>query len=235
MKAQGVNGMIKPIAREIGPERPAENNVSAQEETHVSSRENKKPESNWKEHLARNLALACMLVISVTAVRSAQLPSGETMLTAVQRMIDAEWDERLGKISFVSNLFPETVAVFFESPPDASWIAPCFGEVSHVWTESEPYVAYQSGDARVFAMASGQVMSVAHGPGEERIVRVRQDDGLEVLYYNLARSAVAEGDTVTSSTCIGEALAEGVVIEVRRAGRAIDPTGCISPRSGDAR
>ena len=184
----------------------------------------------WGERLARNLALAGMLVITVAAMRNAELPTGTTVLTAVRQMIDGEWDDHLGKISFVSSFLPETVAVFFESAPEAELTAPCFGSLSHAWTEAEPYLGYTGEDKRVFATAAGQVMSVYHGPDEEYILRLRHEDGLETLYYNLASAAALEGDRVTPGTCVGEALSGGVIIEVRRAGRAIDPTALISDR-----
>ncbi|MBR4537443.1 MAG: M23 family metallopeptidase [Clostridia bacterium] len=188
----------------------------------------------WGERLARNLALAGMLAITIAAMRNAELPTGTTVLTAVQQMIDGEWDDHLGKISFVGRFLPETVAVFFESAPDTELTAPCFGSLTHAWTEQEPYLAYEGEDKRVFAVAAGQVMSVSHGPEEEYILRVRHEDGLETMYYNLASAAALEGDMVTSATCLGEALPGGAVIEVRRAGRAIDPTSIIADRAGSA-
>ena len=188
---------------------------------------------HFADRLSRNLALAGMLILSITAVRNAQLPSGQTVLTAVQDIIEGNWDESLGKISFVSNLLPETVSVFFDAAPRADLTAPCFGGfVSHFWQEDEPYLGYTSEDRRVFSVAPGQVMSLAHGPGEEKILRVRQDDGLETLYYNLASVNVTEGARVNADTCLGETIPGAeTVVEVRRAGRAIDPTGCFAARS----
>ena len=189
----------------------------------------------WGERLARNVALAGLLMVTIAAMRNAELPSGGTVLTAVRQMIDGEWDGgALGKISFVGSFLPETVAVFFESAPDAALTAPCFGSLSHAWTAEEPYLGYDSQDKRVYAVAPGQVMSVYHGPEEEYILRVRHDDGLETMYYALASVSVSEGDAVSVSTCLGRALPEGVVIEVRRAGRAIDPTALITERTGSA-
>ena len=203
-------------------------------------KENGKPayysaeKTHWSEKLARNFALAGMAVLIITAVRNAELPSGQTVLTAVQDVIDTDWDERLGKISFVGNFVPDVVSVFFESPLTAEWTAPCFGAVDHAWSQDEPYVGYAGTDRRVFSIADGQVMSVAHGPDEEKILRVRQENGIEVMYYNLASVSVGEGDTVSVHTCIGEALPSGVIVEVRRAGRAVDPTASLSPRKEDA-
>lgn len=189
----------------------------------------------WGERLARNVALAGLLMVTVAAMRNAELPSGGTVLTAVRQMIDGEWDGgALGKISFVGSFLPESVAVFFETAPDAALTAPCFGSLSHAWTAEEPYLGYDSQDKRVYAVAPGQVMSVYHGPEEEYILRVRHDDGLETMYYALASVFVSEGDAVSVRTCLGRALPEGVVIEVRRAGRSIDPTALITERTGSA-
>ncbi len=186
----------------------------------------------WGEKLARNMALAVLLLLTVVSVRNAELPTGETVLTAVQEMIDSDWDEHLGKIDFVSNMFPETVSVFFDTAPAASLSAPCFGLVSHAWTRDEPYIGYKSDDGKVYAAGKGQIMSLAHGPMEERIVRIRHEDGVETLYYGLDHVSVHEGDQVTDKTCIGTVKAGlDAAVEVRRAGVPVDPTGLLAPRS----
>ena len=186
------------------------------------------------ERLSRNLALAGMLIITVAALRNAQLPTGQTVLTAVRHMIDDHWEENIGKISFVSNLFPETVSVFFQSAPAASLTLPCFqASLVHPWSGDEPYLGFASSNgSAVYAVSSGQVMSVAHGPEEEKIIRLRHEDGLESMYYNLLTVAVREGDAVTASTKLGEAIpGASIAVEVRRAGLPIDPTALFSPRN----
>lgn len=185
----------------------------------------------WGEKLARNVAFAGLLTLSVTAVRNAELPSGKTLLSAVQGIIDTSWDNDLGKISFVSSLLPESMVVFFETDLHADLTVPCFGSVEHAWTNEEPFLGYSTNGGNVYAIASGQVMSIAHGLDEERIVRMRHKDGLESLYYNLSAVNVQEGDEVTVSTCLGSVLpGKLVLLEVRRAGRAIDPESLLSPR-----
>ncbi|MBQ6960273.1 MAG: M23 family metallopeptidase [Clostridia bacterium] len=213
--------MIKRVEGAIPQEQP--------EITHFPS-----DQPRWGERLVRNVALAGLLLITVAAMRNAELPSGGTVLTAVRQMIDGEWDDHLGKISFVGSFLPETVAVFFETAPDAELTAPCFGFLSHAWSAEEPYLGYEGTDKRVFAVAAGQVMSVYHGSDEEYILRVRHDDGLETMYYALSSVAVSEGDIVSVNTCLGQALPDGVIVEVRRAGRAIDPTDLITDRAGSA-
>ncbi|MBR0408174.1 MAG: M23 family metallopeptidase [Clostridia bacterium] len=167
----------------------------------------------------------------MVAVRNAELPTGKTVLTAVQEMIGADWDQSLGKISFVSNLLPESMAVFFETDLQANLTAPCFGGVVHAWSQEEPYLGYSAANGNVYAVSDGQVMSVAHGLEEERIIRVRHDDGLESMYYNLASVNVREGDSVSAQTCLGTALpGKQALLEIRRAGRAVDPAPWLSPR-----
>ncbi|MBR3017508.1 MAG: M23 family metallopeptidase [Clostridia bacterium] len=187
--------------------------------------------TRWGEKLARNFAFAGILTLAVVTVRNAQLPTGKTVLTAVQEIIDADWDKSLGTISFVSNLLPESMAVFFETDMQAILTAPCMGNIAHAWSEEEPYIGYSTVNGRVYAVSDGQVMSVAHGLEEERVVRVRHENGLESMYYNLASVNVREGDEVTAQTCLGTVLPEKqALLEVRRAGRAVDPASWLTPR-----
>ncbi|MBQ9262614.1 MAG: M23 family metallopeptidase [Clostridia bacterium] len=187
---------------------------------------------HFAECLARNMALAGMLLLTVVAVRNAKLPSGQTVLTAVQQIIEPGWDDNLGKINFVSNLFPDTVAVFFQMEPDIDLTAPCFGAVTHTWSNDEPYIGYQAANGRVYAAGDGQVMSIAHGMEDERIIRVRHDNGIETLYYNLADVNVGEGDSVTATTCLGTSIAgQTALLEVRRAGKPINATAWLTSRT----
>lgn len=184
----------------------------------------------FSERLARNMALAGMIVLTVTAMRNAELPSGDTVLTAVRQIVETDWGEGLGKIRFVTNLLPETTAVFFSDPLDCALTAPCFGESTHPWSESEPYLAYRPENQLVYAAADGEVMSIAHGPEEERILRIRHTDSIETMYYNLSEIRVREGDQVTPSTCLGTVQkGKEAVFEVRRAGSAVE--GHPSPRT----
>ena len=209
---------------------------SAQDQPKVEYQAEPAPLFRFGERFARNLALAGMLLLTVTAARNAKLPEGRTVLSAVQDMVEGNWDETLGKISFVSNMIPESVSVFFQSDlSDAFLSAPCFGTLTHGYSAAEPYLGYQCADGRVYSAAAGQVMSIAHGENEERILRIRHDNGLETLYYNLAETFVQEGDDVAADTCIAQAMADQTVImEVKRDGLAIDPGTAVTERSHPA-
>ena len=194
-----------------------------------------KPVHSPTEKLVRNLALAGMLILTVVSIHNAELPDGKTVQTAVQGLIDTPWDESLGKISFVSTLFPEAVSVFFSSHPDLQLLAPCSGFQSHSWNSQEPYLAYQSSDGKVYAAADGQVMSLAHGLNDERIIRIRHSDSIESLYYNLTNVAVAEGDFVSASTLLGYCMDNlTAVIDIRNHGKSVDPSAYIVPRDSES-
>lgn len=188
---------------------------------------------SFGERLTRNLALAGMLVIGISAVRNAKLPAGQTVLAAVKSMVETDWEQDLGKISFVGNFFPESVSVFFQKSPDTTLTAPCFGRITHAWRRDEPYLGYWSKNEEVYAMADGQVMSIAHGNDEEKIVRILYDNGLESLHYDLALLHVREGDRVTEDTCIGKRImGKQAIVDVRREGLSIDPTLLMQERTG---
>ena len=89
---------------------------------------------------------------------------------------------------------------------------------------------WQTDVADVRCAADGQVMSVAHGLDEERIVRIRHENGVETVYGNLAECFVQEGDSVASGQIFARVL-EGkpLAFELRRDGRSIDPRGRLMP------
>lgn len=186
------------------------------------------PRSSFGERFARNAAVAMLLLIAVVSARNARLPSGQTLLTAAKELVEDNWEDRLGKISFVSRMLPETVSVFFEAASDAKYAKPCVGTLVHTWSLSEPYLGYANEGEAVCAIMEGEVVATAHGNGEERIVRVRQTDGLETLYYNLAELSVHEGEVVAQGAVIGAPLMNRqTIIEVQRAGKSIDPSAAL--------
>lgn len=177
------------------------------------------------DRLSRDLAVSALLLLFLVSVRNAELPGGETLLTAAKGLTEGEWDETLGRISFVGHFLPETVAVFLEDQPAASLALPCNGPLVHAYSADEPYLGYASGDGNVSCVAAGEVMAVSHGLEDELIVRVRQEDGLETLYYNLEKTSLSEGDSLKSGQAVGKLLNESpAIIEVRKNGRSIDPT-----------
>ena len=78
----------------------------------------------------------------------------------------------------------------------------------------------------VRAAADGEVMSIAHGLDEERIVRIRHDDASEAIYGNLASCLAQVGDRVYAGDVFASILeGEPLAFELRVDGRSVDPTG----------
>ncbi len=180
---------------------------------------------DFAERLTRNVAVAAALLLCAVAVRNAALPQSKDVFSAIADSVSMNLDESLGKLSFVSSLLPESALVFWNSSNDAVQVsAPVHGDVVHVFHEDEPYIALLGVTTDVRVAGDGEVMNVAHGDGEERVVRVRHDNGLETLYGNLQECFVLEGDQVYEGDIIGEtAQKQPVFFEVRKDGRSIDP------------
>ena len=178
----------------------------------------------FAERLTRNVAVAAALLLCAVAVRNAALPQAKDVFTAIQDSVTMDLDESLGKLTFVSSLLPESALVFWNSGEAVQVSAPVHGDIVHAYNEAEPYIGLLGVSVDVRVAADGEVMNVAHGDGEERVVRVRHEDGLETLYGNLLECFVAEGDQVYEGDIIGEtAQKQPVFFEVRKNGRSVDP------------
>jgi hypothetical protein len=178
----------------------------------------------FAERLTRNVAVAAALLLCAVAVRNAALPESKDVFTAIQDSVTMNLDESLGKLTFVSSLLPESALVFWNNNETVQVSAPVHGDIVHVFNEEEPYIALLGVSNDVRVAADGEVMNIAHGDGEERVIRIRHENGLETLYGNLMECYVAEGDQVYEGDIIGEtAENQPVFFEVRLSGRSIDP------------
>ncbi len=179
---------------------------------------------DFAERLTRNVAVAAALLLCAVAVRNAALPQAKDVFSAIQDSVTMDINESLGKLTFVSNLLPESALVFLNSNETVQVSAPVHGDIVHVFHEEEPYIGLLGVSSDVRVAADGEVMNVAHGDGEERGVRIRHEDGLETLYGNLMECFVSEGDQVYEGDIIGETAAkQPVYFEVRKNGRSVDP------------
>ena len=191
------------------------------------------PSIEWKqaerrrsgEQLLRNMAVAGALLICAVTLRSGALPSlspaADAVLTAATD--DSLLNDSLGRLSFVSSLFPEATLVF-GAMDDALALPVSGGMVVHAWSEAEPWMSWQTGSRTVTAAAEGEVVGVYHGNGDERLVQVLGADGIACLYGNLAGVSVSTGDAVSAGDPIGTLMTGAdAVFEVRRDGVSIDP------------
>lgn len=192
------------------------------------------PEAKWIEtatkrpadRFLKNLAVASALVLCAATLRTGAIPplneTSDVVLTVAtdQSLLD----DQLGKLSFVSSLFPEAVLVFGEV--DAELTMPVSGGVLvHAWSEAEPYMSWNTNSRQVNSSADGEVIGVYHGNGDERLIQVMGNNGVSVLYGNLADVNVETGDMVFGGDKLGTLLADKeFYMEVRRDGRSVDPS-----------
>jgi len=174
----------------------------------------------------RNLSVAAALVLCAVTLRSGVLPelnkASDIVMTAVtdQSLLD----EKLGKLSFVSAMFPEAILVFGDHASIDSVLPVEANSITHAWSEKKPYTAWQSDTVQVFATADGEVTGIFHGYGEEQIVEVTGSDNLTWLYGNIGHVAVSLGEEIIAGTEIGRIIpGKDVVLEIRENGRSINP------------
>lgn len=179
--------------------------------------------------LNRNVAFLMLLMVCLASIHNQSLPSGQTVLTAVQQTVDSDWDETLGQITFVDQLIPDTLAVFFAQPASQRLSLPCVGSVAHSWSQDAPYVSYVPQNKAALAMADGEVMNISHGADDLLTLRIRHDSGLESVYYHLEEVFCREGDIVKCGDTIATICpGENLVVDVRQDGLSVDPAGFIS-------
>lgn len=174
----------------------------------------------------KNFAVSSALILCAVTLRTGAIPplnkTADVIMTAATD--NSLLDEQLGKLSFVSALFPEAVLVFGESEAVQLQTPVNAGMVVHAWSEAEPYMSWRSDADQVISSCEGEVIGVYHGNGDERLVQVRGSDGLSCLYGNMSEVSVQLGDSVSSGSVLGKLLpGEDCVFEVRRDGRSIDP------------
>ena len=194
--------------------------------------EEMKPRKSWihdllqLDQLGRNLIVTGCLFLVVVAVRNAGTPQSMSVFNALKTSAGMEWDESVGKLSFVHSVLPPSVQAVWNFEPDIAVFSPVRGEVVHAWSRQEPYVMLESKVRDVRAAADGEVMSIAHGLEEEKIVRVRHDDDTESIYGNLSQCFLNEGDRVYAGDVFATLLEDRpLAFELRVDGRSIDPEG----------
>lgn len=178
------------------------------------------------EAFMKNLAVASALVLCALTLRTGVIPSLDSATDAVLTAATDQslLDDRLGKLSFVSALFPEAVLVFGEDSMAELSVPVSGGVVVHAWSEAEPYTSWQTTNVQVTASTDGEVIGVYHGYGDERLVQIMGSNGVSCLYGNMDRVNVSTGDAVSAGDVIGTLIpGENFVFEVRRDGVSIDP------------
>ena len=227
-KKSGVQELKPKLRPPMESRNAAETQAAAEKKPAISWREQVKRKPG--EELLKNLAVASALVVCALALRSGAVPSLTQPTDAVLAAVsgDTLLDEQLGKLSFVSALFPEATLVFGEQTEESLVMPVSDAAVVHAWSEAEPYISCTCASGQVMSSLDGEVSGVYHGNDEERIVQVTADNGLSCLYGNLASATVAAGDAVRAGDVLGTLMPGAeCVMEVRRNGYSVDPSALL--------
>lgn len=183
------------------------------------------------EKLLRNTAVACALLLTVLSLNNIDQPWSQKLTEGVRQAMTMriDWDETLGRLSFVRSLVPETALVFLNLGQRADLNKPVDGEITHEYTEQQPWLEYRCSSAeQVICAADGVVTAAGQGAGSEWIILVQSEDGLETVYGYLADVYVKSGQEVKAGQQLGataERAESRLYFEVRENGVSIDPTG----------
>ena len=183
------------------------------------------------EKLLRNTAVACALLLTVLSLNNIDQPWSQKLTDGVRQAMTMriDWDETLGRLSFVRSLVPETALVFLNLGERADLKKPVDGEITHEYTEQQPWLEYRCSSAmQVTCAADGIVTAAGQGAGSEWIILVQSEDGLETVYGYLADVYVKSGQEVKAGQQIGataEQAESRLYFEVRENGVSVDPTG----------
>lgn len=191
----------------------------------------KKGIKNWiqPENLSKNLALVGCLALVMLALQQIDGEKSVSVFSALKDEMTATWDQDVGKLSFVSDLLPAEIQAVWNPQAGITVQSPVNGQVIHVWSAEEPYLEMSTSVSDIRSAEAGEVMSIAHGLDEERIIRIRHTDGSEALYGNLREAFVEVGSKVERGEIIASLLPDmPLAFELRVNGLSIDPVPCMS-------
>ena len=185
------------------------------------------------EKLIRNTAIAGAVLLCVLAVRNVNQPWSEAAISGIRQAVTmrVDWDESIGRLSFVRALVPDTALVFLNLSQEADLLPPVNGQITHGYSGEQPWLEYGcAAGAPVLAAADGRVTAAARGMGGDWIVLIEHDGGAETLYGYLAEALVQPGQSVAAGDVIGRAADAAdarLYFELREGYSAADPTARI--------
>ena len=183
------------------------------------------------ERLLRNTAVACALLLTVMSLKNVDQPWSRKLTEGVRQAMTMriDWDESLGRLSFVRALVPETALVFLNLGERADLTAPAEGEITHEYTQSQPWIEYACGSAQqVLAASDGVVTAAGQGAGGDWIVLIQSEEGMETVYGYLASVYVRAGQEVKQAQQIGataDSAESRLYFELREDGDPVNPAG----------
>ena len=185
-----------------------------------------KPRLTFGERLLRNSAIACALLLAMLAARNIDTPWTQAAVEGVERALTMkiDLDESLGQLSFVRDLMPESMLVFFDLSNESELALPVDGELDKRFDGQQPWIEFDcEPGAEVVAAEAGTVVATQQLSGGGWGVMIEHDNGLESVSAYLLEPEVQAGERVERGQGIARSEAGRVYFEVRRNGEIIDP------------
>lgn len=189
-------------------------------------RRSSKPRLTFGERLLRNSAIACALLLALLAARNIDTPWTRAAVEGVERALTMKinLDESLGSLSFVRDLMPESMLVFFDLSGKSELAQPVKGTLEKRFDEQQPWVEFAcEPDAEVMAAEAGTVVATTQLSGGGWGVMIEHDNALESVCAYLLEPSVVAGERVERGQAIARSEAGRVYFEVRRDGAFVDP------------
>lgn len=179
------------------------------------------------ERLLRNSAVACALLLALLAAKNIDAPWSRAAVAGVERALTMriDLDESLGRLSFVRELMPESVLVFFDVSSQNDFAKPVEGTLVQSYGEERPWIEFEcEPGAQVVAAKDGTVVAVTQLSGGGWGVMIDHGDGLETVSAYLKNPTVKSGQVVVRGDVLAESEAGRLYFEARRNGEIFDPT-----------
>ena len=194
--------------------------------TRATGRRSNRPRLTFGERLLRNSAVACALLLALLAAKNIDTPWTRAAVDGVERALTMriDLDESLGRLSFVRNLMPESMLVFFDLSGEGELAAPVEGELDKRYDAQRPWLEFACAPgADVTAAEAGTVLAVTQLSGGGWGVLIEHADGLETVSAYLLEPVVQAGEAVERGQVIARSEAGRLYFEARRNGALIDP------------
>ena len=179
--------------------------------------------------LKREALVACALLMCVVSLKLMPFPwaqrATEAMSSAVNMSVDL--DKTLGQLRFVKQVIPDSVMVFWNGGSGSEYSAPFSGNITHSYSEDQPWLEYAGQNQAVKSARAGEVIQIEQGASGDWAVRIRHDGDVETVYAFLSDVSVNVGDSVAAAQEIGRAEgANGarIYFEMRSGGKPVDPS-----------
>ena len=179
-----------------------------------------------QDRLLRNSCLACAVLLGILALGNVQQPWAKNVSGAIEKALTMEidLDKSLGQLRFVQKLMPESALVFFNLSGGSELSLPVQGELSHRYSQTQPWLMFASASgADVCAAADGVVSAVSPMASGGYGVLVDHGGGLESITACLEEVSVQAGSSVLRGGVIGKS-SDNLYFELRQGGESADPT-----------